>query len=146
VRAVAAEVKPVVRPGDLVVSTQPEQVPVLHRYLPDGVVYLTPLGVVFDSTVTDWRDGTARLRRGQADRRLEPMIDRFGPGRRILLVTPVPGRHRSQAPWSRAVRVRTREWGRALRSDPRLRRIGPAPRTAFGTRRSTVRAEVFEVR
>src|SRR3954447_13530429 len=145
VRAVAAEVKPVVRPGDLVVSTQPEQVPVLHRYLPDGVVFLTPLGVVWDPTVTDWRDGTARLRRGQASRRLEPMLGRLGPGRRILLVTPVPGRHRSQAPWARAVRVRTREWRGALREDPRLRRIGPAPRSALPMRRSTVRAEVFEV-
>ena len=146
VRAVAAEVKPVVRPGDLVVSTQPEQVPVLHRYLPDGVVFLTPLGVVWDPTVTDWRDGTSRLRHGQAGRRLEPMLSRLGPGRRILLVTPVPGRHRSQAPWSRAVRVRTREWRRVLRDDPRLRRVGPAPRGSLPVRRSTVRAEVFEVR
>jgi hypothetical protein len=146
VRAVAAEVKPVVRPGDLVVSTQPEQVPVLHRYLPDGVIYLTPMGVVWDPTVTDWRDGTAKLRRGQASRRLEPMLDRLGRGRRILLVTPVETRHRSQAPWSRAVRVRTREWRRAMRHDPRLRRIGPVSSTTFPVRRSAVRAEVFEVR
>jgi hypothetical protein len=146
VRAVAAEVKPVVRGGDLVISTQPEQVPVLHRYLPDGVIYLTPMGVVWDPTVTDWRNGTARLRRGQAARRLEPMLGRLGSGRRILLVTPVATRHRSQAPWSRAVRVRTREWSRALRDDPRLRRIGPAPQASFPVRRSAVRAEVFEVR
>jgi hypothetical protein len=36
-RAVAASVAAGVRPGDLVVRTQPEQVPVLHRYLPAGV-------------------------------------------------------------------------------------------------------------
>ena len=146
VRAVAAEVKPVVQPGDLVVSTQPEQVPVLHRYLGDGVIYLTPLGVAWDPSVTDWRNGTARLRHGQAERRLAPMLDRLGPGRRILLVTPVAAKHRSQAPGSRAVRVRTREWSRALRHDPRLRPIGPAPQAAFPVRRSAVRAEVFEVR
>src|SRR5204862_7356424 len=118
VRAVADEVKPVVRGGDLVVSTQPEQVPVLNRYLPEGVIYLTPLGVVFDPTMTDWRNGTARLRHGQASRRLEPMLSRLGPGRRILLVTPVAGHHLSQAPWSRAVRIRTRESRRFLRHDP----------------------------
>ena len=39
----------------------------------DGVVFLTPLGVVWDPTVTDWRDGTARLRHGKASRRMEPM-------------------------------------------------------------------------
>jgi hypothetical protein len=44
------------------------------------------------------------------------------------------------------VRVRTREWRRALRLDPRLRRIGPAPRASLPVRRSTVSAEVFEVR
>jgi hypothetical protein len=43
-RAVAASVAAGVRPGDLVVRTQPEQVPVLHRYLPAGVSCLTPLG------------------------------------------------------------------------------------------------------
>jgi hypothetical protein len=117
---------------------------VLDRYLPDGVVYLTPLGVVFDPRVTDWRDGTARLRRGQARRRLEPMLGRLGPGRRILLVTPLPDH--SQAPWARAVRVRTREWRSALRHDPRLRRIGPAPRASLRALKSTVRAEVFQVR
>ena len=146
VRAVADEVKPVVRGGDLVVSTQPEQVPVLNRYLPEGVIYLTPLGVVFDPTMTDWRNGTARLRHGQASRRLEPMLSRLGPGRRILLVTPVAGHHLSQAPWSRAVRIRTREWRRFLRHDPRLRPVGPAPTGSLPVRRNAVRAEVFEVR
>ena len=35
---------PELRPGDLVVCAQPEQVPVLSRYLPPGLRYLTPLG------------------------------------------------------------------------------------------------------
>ena len=34
VRTVAGTVAPALRPGDLVVCTQPEQVPVLPRYLP----------------------------------------------------------------------------------------------------------------
>ena len=36
VRTVSAGVAPSIRPGDLVVSTQPEQVPALYRYLPAG--------------------------------------------------------------------------------------------------------------
>src|SRR5919206_373486 len=123
VRAVAADVKPAVRPGDLVAPTQPEQVPVLDRYLPDGLVYVTPLGYVPDPRMTDWRDGLVRLRHGTAQRELEPLVAHLAAGQRVLLVTPAPGGHRSQAPWQRAVRIRTREWRASLRSDPRLHRI-----------------------
>ena len=56
---------PVIRAGDVVASTQPEQVPVLSRYLPSGVLYVTPLGMVFDERVTDWRNGVERLRAGK---------------------------------------------------------------------------------
>ena len=44
VRTAASIVMPELRPGDLVVCSQPEQVPVLARYLPPGVRYVTPLG------------------------------------------------------------------------------------------------------
>jgi hypothetical protein len=146
VRAVAAEVTPVIRAGDVVASTQPEQVPVLSRYLPGGVLYVTPLGMVFDERVTDWRHGIERLRAGKPERELLPLVDRLGPGRRILLVTPIPNRPLSDAPWKRATRARTREWRAALRRHPRLREI-EAPRPGPLERlRSTVRAEVFEVR
>jgi mannosyltransferase len=140
VRSVASHVA--LRPGDLVVSTQPEQVPTLARYLPEGLVYLTPMGIAGDPAMTDWRDGLAQMRRGQAERRLEPLIERLAPGRSVLLVTPIPTRHRS--PWSRAVAVRTREWRAALRADPRLRPLGRVPGSALRGRRSNVRAELFQ--
>lgn len=144
VRTVAFRAAPEIRAGDLVVSTQPEQVPVLYRYLPAGAVYLTPLGRVEDPRQTDWRDGVARLRTGQAERRLAPLVARLPRGRRILLVTPVA--LRSQSPWARAVRVRTREWRAALRGDPRLRSIGAPMRSTLPRPRNTVRGELFEVR
>jgi len=146
VRTVAAEVTPVIRPGDVVASTQPEQVPVLSRYLPSGVLYVTPLGMVFDERVTDWRNGLERMRAGKPGRDLLPLLDRLGKGRRILLVTPVPNRPLSDAPWKRATRARTREWRRALSHDPRVREIEAEPRGPLKRLRSTVRAEVFEVR
>ena len=146
VRTVAAEVTPVIRPGDVVASTQPEQVPVLSRYLPSGVLYVTPLGMVFDERVTDWRNGVERMRAGKPQRDLMPLMDRLGPGRRILLVTPIPNRPLSQAPWKRATRARTREWRRALSRDPRLREIEAPRRGPLKHLRSTVRAEVFEVK
>jgi mannosyltransferase len=143
-RDVAARATPALRPGDVVVSTQPEQAPVLYRYLPPGMLYLTPLGIVPDPSMTDWRDGVRRLRGGQAERRLLPVVDRLEPGRRILLVTPIPTRRPSQAPWSRQVRIRTREWRAALRADPRLVAL-PAPHTSIPRARNRLRAELFEV-
>jgi mannosyltransferase len=146
VRTVAADVTPVIRPGDVVASTQPEQVPVLSRYLPSGVLYMTPMGIVYDERVTDWRDGVERMRAGKPDRDLLPLVGRLGPGRRILLVTPIPNRPLSNAPWKRAIRARTREWRAALARDPRLREIEAPRRGPLQHLRSTVRAEVFEVR
>ena len=143
-RAVAASVAQSVRPGDLLVSTQPEQVPVLHRYLPNGVGYLTPLGTPADPTMTDWRDALARVRAARAQEVLAPAVDRLEPGRRLVFVMPVvrPG---ARSTWARAVRRRTLEWRTAINADPRLQWLGrtsyPDPR-AF---RSTVRAEIFEV-
>jgi hypothetical protein len=136
-RAVAVSAGIGLRPGDLVISTQPEQVPVLAHYLPPGVVYLTPLGRPADPSVVDWRDALRRIdRSGPPRARLEP-------GRRIVLVTPVDVR--SRAPWGRAVRRSTREWRSALRGDPRLCRVGATSRPDAARYRSTVRAEIFTV-
>jgi hypothetical protein len=141
-RAVAASVAQSVRPGDLVVSTQPEQVPVLHRYLPAGVAYLTPLGTPADPAMTDWRGALPRLRRARAVRILVPRVRALARGRRVVLVVPV-ARTRSQ--WGRAVRRRTLEWRAALNAEQDLRWLGrtsyPDPRRY----RSTIRAEIFEV-
>ena len=64
VRTVATTVAPALRPGDLVVSTPPEQVPVLYRYLPGGLRFLTPLGPVVGPAA----DGLARRRGADAGR------------------------------------------------------------------------------
>lgn len=144
-RTVATGFAASLRPGDLVVSTQPEQVPVLDRYLPGGLNYVTPTGFVSDPRVTDWRDGVARMRTATIERDLEPWIGGAPPGRRILLVTPVIERSPGQAPWDRVVRFRSRQWSAALRGDPRLRRIALLPRSTFPRRPSAIRAELFEV-
>jgi mannosyltransferase len=137
-RAVAVSAGVGLRPGDLVISTQPEQVPVLRRYLPAGVGYLTPLGPPADTRVMDWRDALPRLSAAG------PPHVRLSPGRRIVLVTPVGVR--SRAPWAHAVRRSTREWRAALRAEPRLRRLGATSRPVVGRFRSAVRAEIYVTR
>jgi hypothetical protein len=144
VRTVSASIAPSIRPGDVVVSTQPEQVPALHRYLPAGAVYLTPMGLVADPRQTDWRNGLQRLRAGQAETELMPLIARLDVGRRVLIVTPEPGERLSRSPWARAVRIRTREWTAALETSARLRPIGGV--TTFPSGKNVVRARLYEVR
>ena len=77
VRDVATAIAPSLSPGDVVVSTQPEQVPVLHHYLPPGLRYATPTGYVEDVGVTDWRDGVERLEGTSPQRDLKPILDQL---------------------------------------------------------------------
>ena len=65
VRAISEEIAPSLKPGDVVVSTQPEQIPVLSYYLPPGLRYATLWGPVDDLGVTDWRDGVRAAARDE---------------------------------------------------------------------------------
>jgi mannosyltransferase len=130
-RTVAQRLGGQLRPGDVVVSTQPEQVPVLYRYLPRGLTYVTPMGRVADPRQVDWRDALTRLQRGRL---------RVPPGRRVLLVTPVD--MRGDTDWARIVRARSRQWAAALSRDRRLAFV-PAP---AGPLRGGVRAELLAPR
>jgi mannosyltransferase len=136
VRAVARGAASALRPGDVVVCTQPEQVPVLYRYLPPGLVYLTPLGRDADPRQVDWRDALARLR--------QPRALRLPAGRRVLFVTPAADR--SSSAWTRLVRLRTSQWAAALAADPRVRVLRPESAAPGEDVRSGVRAELLAVR
>ena len=128
VRAIAEEVAPSLRPGDLVVSTQPEQIPVLSYYLPAGLEYATVWGRVDDLGVTDWRDGVEHLRATSAQKDLEPLIDALPSGRRLVLVEPVTDEiGRWMAPWTELVRVRSTEWRQYVSDDPRLAALSVRP-------------------
>jgi mannosyltransferase len=128
VRAVSEEIAPSLRTGDVVVSTQPEQIPVLSYYLPDGLRYATLWGPVDDVGVTDWRDGTDHLRATSPQRDLEPLLDALPRGRRIVLVEPIVNDiRRWLAPWTELVRVRSTEWRQYLSNDPRLTTVAVRP-------------------
>ena len=121
VREIAALVAPSLRPGDLVVSTQPEQIPVLSYYLPEGLRYATLWGPVEDLGVTDWRDGVKRMRGTTPQRYLEPLLDELPNGSRVVLMEPVISNiGRWVAPWTELVRVRSTEWRQFISNDPRF--------------------------
>jgi hypothetical protein len=128
VREVAAAIAPSLRPGDVVVSTQPEEVPLLHYYLPPGLKYATLWGPVGDVGVTDWRDGVEHLRGTSAPRDLKPLLDALPSGRRIVLVTPViEDMQRWVAPWTALVRERSEEWRQYISNDPRFTAVAVRP-------------------
>ena len=144
VRAVAEAVAPSLHPGDLVVSTQPEQISVLDYYLPDGLRYATLTGAVPDPGVTDWRDGVERLEATSAERDLQPLLDSMEPGQRLALVVPeITSINRWRAPWTELVRLRTEEWLQAVSNDPSLSLTSVEPADPFPLSPYPVRVQTY---
>jgi mannosyltransferase len=144
VRDVTAAIAPTLRPGDLVVSTQPEQVPVLAYYLPEGLRYATLTGPVRDTGVTDWRDGPERLRAASPRRDLQPLLDALPPGARLVLVQPIIfDIRRWQAPWTELVRLRSEQWRQQVSNDDRFAVSSIEPPAPVEARPNALRATVF---
>ncbi|MGI8439883.1 MAG: glycosyltransferase family 39 protein [Thermoleophilaceae bacterium] len=142
-RNVVSEVKWMLEPGDLVISTHPERMAVLDYYLPAGFSYASPLGPDTNPGVMDWRDSLAKLKAARPERTLDPLLSKLPEGQRVLLVRPVIG-NRSDwaAPWTRLVRKRSAQWGRALERDPRFVRRAAAP-VSGRTSQHGIRALVY---
>lgn len=145
VHSVTAAVAPSLRPGDTVISTQPEQAPVLHYYLRDvgELRWATLFGPLEDLGVTDWRDGTERLERTSVQRDLEPVLAQVRVGERVVLVTPdfsILGRWK--APWSALVRARSLAWEDTMSRDTRFRVLTVEPPNPV-RRPNEVRATLF---
>jgi mannosyltransferase len=144
VRAVAHAIGPSLAPGDLVISTQPETIPVLHYYLPDGLRYATLTGEQQDLGVWDWRDGVERLERTTPEKNLQPLIDSLEPGRRVVLIEPITWTlNRWKAPWTSLVRIRSKEWSQALSNDLTLHVSSVQPSAFTPPRPNPVQATVM---
>jgi mannosyltransferase len=121
----ATAVQGTLQPGDLVVTLQPEQAPLMHYHLPGGLqgdlVEATQLGEVETEGVMDWRDVQDRLEDATPARNLKPLLDSLPRSQRVLLVYPVTTNISDwDAPWTELVRRRAAQWGRALELDDRF--------------------------
>ncbi len=130
IRDVAAEMSPLLHPGDLVISGQPEQTPALAYYLGPQYRYSATdqYGIRTDPYVQDWRDAVARYKRVAPARAENELVATLRPGQHVLLVRPLTeGTDNWSEPWTKLVRRRSAQLGGLLAADKRLRRVAVSP-------------------
>jgi mannosyltransferase len=115
---VAAEMSPLLHPGDLVVVAQPEQAPLAWFYLPGGLRFATTLGPVSDPSYMRWAGAMGRLQDASPRSVLGPLVATLRPGQQLLYVRPLTeGAKNWSASWAQLVRRRAAQWGQILTSD-----------------------------
>ena len=148
IATIARDVRPLTRPGDLVISAAPGQLPVLAYYLPADLRFASPFGLARDPGVMDWRDAVRHLDRTSVSGQLLPLLDRADPAGHVILV--VPDRRDAAAdptPWARRVSRRASEYEQALLHDGRFSLITTFASDVDGVRRAgAFRALVFRKR
>jgi mannosyltransferase len=141
---------PQLHSGDLVVSMQPEQTPLLRYHLTQlghvkRLSWATPLGAVHNPSVMDWTDSQDRLKRATVGTKLEPLLAKLPRSARVLLVEPVTERVDDwDAPWTQLVRRRSAQWAYAVATDPRFKEIGVVPTNYRHATRIGVRGVLYE--
>ena len=146
VRSVSASIQALVTPGDLVVSTHPEQLPLVSYYLPRGVRYANSLGPVADPRVFDWTNCVERLQNAKPTPTINRLVRTLQPGQELVLVQPLLRSAGWEAPWTSLVRRRSGQWERRLDADPRMRREAVVPVFGYDPIPRGVRAVVYRVR
>jgi mannosyltransferase len=133
------------RPGDLVISMQPEQVPLLNYHLEGRLRWATPLGAVHNPRVMNWTDAQERMEAATTRTNLEPLLAKLPRAGRVLLVHPVTRDAPDwDAPWTVLVRRRSAQWGEAVAADRRFERIGVVPPFYRRATRIGVRGVLYE--
>jgi mannosyltransferase len=136
--------------GDLVLSMQPEQGPLLAYHLEDlggapPLRYGSPLGETENGRLMDWTNGYDRMKAATPAKNLEPLLASLPPGGRILIVHPVTSSADDwDAPWTELVRRRSAQFGAALADDPRFEQVGAVPPFYTRSTRIGVRGVLYE--
>jgi 4-amino-4-deoxy-L-arabinose transferase-like glycosyltransferase len=133
VRDISGEMTPQMQAGDLVIVSQPEQVPLTWYYLPSGLRYASTLGPVSDPSYMNWVDALKRLQGANPQGTLAPLIASLRPGQRVLFVRPLTeGAQNWKASWTQLVRRRSAQWGALLAADASLKQLSWAPHNYRG--------------
>ena len=120
-RGIMAGIRPYLKPGELIISTHPEQVPVLRYYTGPGYRWATTLGRDPDPLIFDWRDAVARLRAAKEKATLDSLLATVPPGGEFVVVAPVFRDYRAwRAKWTKLVWRKANDWSWLLEHDPRV--------------------------
>ena len=136
--------------GDLVLSMQPEQGPLLAYHLEDlgGAPKLrfgSQLGLVENDRLMDWTNAHEGLERATPERNLDPLLDNVPAGGQVLIVHPVTSSADAwDAPWTQLVRRRSAQWGAALAADDRFEVVNAVPDNFSRATRIGVRGVLYE--
>ncbi|HEY2777169.1 MAG TPA: glycosyltransferase family 39 protein [Gaiellaceae bacterium] len=110
--------------GDLIISTHPEQVPVLRYYLGPGYRWATTLGPTRDPQIFDWRDAVSRLRAAKEQPTIDELLRTVPPGGTFVVFEPVFRDYRAwRAQWTKLVWRKASDWSWLLEHDPRLQLV-----------------------
>jgi mannosyltransferase len=123
-RQITGALAPYIHPGELIISTHPEQVPVLRYYVGPGERWATTLGPVQDPQVFDWRDAVSRLQATRAKPTLDKLLSTVPRGQEFIVIAPVFRDYRAwRAQWTRLVWEKSGAWTWLLQRDPRVKLV-----------------------
>lgn len=124
-REVAARLGPHLRAGDMVLVTQPEQVPLTWYYFGRGLRYTTALGPDRHPTYMDWSGAQSRLQKANPESVVDRLVGELRPGQRLLVIRPLTeGADAWKPPWSELVRLRSAQLSALVAAD---RQLAPLP-------------------
>lgn len=142
-RSLAGALAPRLKQGDLVLVAAPEQTPVAYKYLPDGLRYVTPLGLDAHPGVT-YRHVYSSLARSSPQAVLDRVLPTLVPGQHLLFIRSLTAAEPGWASRRTAlVRLRTAQLGAVLAQDPELRVVAFAPRNYKGPCCVTESAQLY---
>ncbi len=118
VQDISGEMAPLMHPGDVVVSGQPDQLPLAWYYLPSDLEYATVFGRVSDPSYMNWVDALKRLRASRPTTAFVPLVASLRPGQQLLYMRPLTeGAQNWKSSWTALVRRRSAQMGQILQND-----------------------------
>jgi hypothetical protein len=123
-KGITAGTQPYLKTGDLIISTHPEQVPVLRYYLGPGYRWATTLGPQPDPLIFDWRDAVSRLKAVKEQPTIDELLATVPPGGQFVVFEPVFRDYRAwRATWTKLVWRKASDWSWLLEHDPRIQLV-----------------------
>lgn len=112
-------------PGELLISTHPEQIPVLRYYFGPTLRYANTFGPVKDPQVFNWADAVSRLRATSPQQTLDKLLATVPKGQDFIVITPVFRDYRAwDAKWTKLVWQTSTVWSSLLQHDSRVHEVG----------------------